>query len=286
MKKLIYLIALLSLIGCNNESIEIDNDNDSGKNESETLQSIDGFNCYIDFTEKKYTIKVFKEKEFIFEISNELTDRKQYIDLQYGRKKEILVSNIQIYNILQYQDTFYLLINLSENNEGEKFWGIREFYFIEKNATTKKIFNSSVFLPTTMRFWFENSLFFSANSAVYPEASISEPRIYDSQFNLISNQYHSGKVLDVFHIISVNGGKNAFDSYDPNIIIYKDIRKPEKNVWKFDFRTLNNDFIINEWDASYTSNNSISVTIDITYKNGERERLEYKLDKETGFPVL
>lgn len=55
-----------------------------------------------------------------------------------------------------------------------------------------------------MRFWFENSLLFTANSTIYPEASISESRIYDGQFNLITNQYPSGKVLDMFHTINIS----------------------------------------------------------------------------------
>ena len=74
-----------------------------------------------------------------------------------------------------------------------------------------------------MRFWFENSLLFTANSTIYPEASISESRIYDSQFNLITNQYPTGKVLDMFHTIDVSGGKNPFGGYNANNIIYKDI---------------------------------------------------------------
>lgn len=277
---------VLSFMGCSNESTEIENyiDDNSNINKPEITQSVNGFDCHIEFTGNKYIVKAYKGKELSFTISDEITDRKQYIDLQYGQKKEIIISNIQIYNILQYKDTFYLLLNLS-NNEGIVFWGIRKFYSIEKDVINKQTFNNIIFLPTIMRFWFENSLLFTANSTIYPEASISESRIYDSQFNLITNQYPTGKVLDMFHTIDVSGGKNPFGGYNANNIIYKDIREPNKNLWVFEFDVSNNDFIINEWEAS-TLYNSISVVIDITYKNGEKERLKYELDKEIGIPVL
>lgn len=288
MKKLLYFVFLLSFIGCSNENTEIEKyiDDNSNKNEPEISQSVDGFDCYIEFTGNKYIVKAYKEKKLSFTVSDELTDRKQYIDLQYGQKKEIIVSHIQIYNILQYKDTFYLLLNLSDADGWLGFWGIRKFYSIEKDIINKQTFDICIFLPTTMRFWFENSIYFSANSTHYPEASISEPRIYDSQFNLITNQYPSGKVLDIFHTIDVSGGKNHFGGYNANNVTYKDIREPNKNLWVFEFYVSNNDFIINEWEASYTLYNSISVVIDITYKNGEKERLKYELDKETGIPVL
>ena len=277
---------VLSFMGCSNESTEIENyiDDNSNINKPEITQSVNGFDCHIEFTGNKYIVKAYKGKELSFTISDEITDRKQYIDLQYGQKKEIIISNIQIYNILQYKDTFYLLLNLS-NYEGIVFWGIRKFYSIEKDVINKQTFNNIIFLPTIMRFWFENSLLFTANSTIYPEASISESRIYDSQFNLITNQYPTGKVLDMFHTIDVSGGKNPFGGYNANNIIYKDIREPNKNLWVFEFDVSNNDFIINEWEAS-TLYNSISVVIDITYKNGEKERLKYELDKEIGIPVL
>ena len=277
---------VLSFMGCSNESTEIENyiDDNSNINKPEITQSVNGFDCHIEFTGNKYIVKAYKGKELSFTISDEITDRKQYIDLQYGQKKEIIISNIQIYNILQYKDTFYLLLNLS-NNEGIVFWGIRKFYSIEKDVINKQTFNNIIFFPTIMRFWFENSLLFTANSTIYPEASISESRIYDSQFNLITNQYPTGKVLDMFHTIDVSGGKNPFGGYNANNIIYKDIREPNKNLWVFEFDVSNNDFIINEWEAS-TLYNSISVVIDITYKNGEKERLKYELDKEIGIPVL
>ena len=286
MKKLLYFVFVLSFMGCSNESTEIENyiDDNSNINKPEITQSVNGFDCHIEFTGNKYIVKAYKGKDLSFTISDEITDRKQYIDLQYGQKKEIIISNIQIYNILQYKDTFYLLLNLS-NNEGIVFWGIRKFYSIEKDVINKQTFNNIVFLPTMMRFWFENSLLFTANSTIYPEASISESRIYDSQFNLITNQYPTGKVLDMFHTIDVSGGKNPFGGYNANNIIYKDIREPNKNLWVFEFDVSNNDFIINEWEAS-TLYNSISVVIDITYKNGEKERLKYELDKEIGIPVL
>lgn len=286
MKKLLYFVFVLSFMGCSNESTEIENyiDDNSNINKPEITQSVNGFDCHIEFTGNKYIVKAYKGKELSFTISDEITDRKQYIDLQYGQKKEIIISNIQIYNILQYKDTFYLLLNLS-NNEGIVFWGIRKFYSIEKDVINKQTFNNIIFLPTIMRFWFENSLLFTANFTIYPEASISESRIYDSQFNLITNQYPTGKVLDMFHTIDVSGGKNPFGGYNANNIIYKDIREPNKNLWVFEFDVSNNDFIINEWEAS-TLYNSISVVIDITYKNGEKERLKYELDKEIGIPVL
>lgn len=286
MKKLLYFVFVLSFMGCSNESTEIENyiDDNSNINKPEITQSVNGFDCHIEFTGNKYIVKAYKGKELSFTISDEITDRKQYIDLQYGQKKEIIISNIQIYNILQYKDTFYLLLNLS-NNEGIVFWGIRKFYSIEKDVINKQTFNNIIFLPTIMRFWFENSLLFTANSTIYPEASISESRIYDSQFNLITNQYPTGKVLDMFHTIDVSGGKKPFGGYNANNIIYKDIREPNKNLWVFEFDVSNNDFIINEWEAS-TLYNSISVVIDITYKNGEKERLKYELDKEIGIPVL
>ncbi len=286
MKKLLYFVFVLSFMGCSNESTEIENyiDDNSNINKPEITQSVNGFDCHIEFTGNKYIVKAYKGKDLSFTISDEITDRKQYIDLQYGQKKEIIISNIQIYNILQYKDTFYLLLNLS-NNEGIVFWGIRKFYSIEKDVINKQTFNNIIFLPTIMRFWFENSLLFTANSTIYPEASISESRIYDSQFNLITNQYPTGKVLDMFHTIDVSGGKNPFGGYNANNIIYKDIREPNKNLWVFEFDVSNNDFIINEWEAS-TLYNSISVVIDITYKNGEKERLKYELDKEIGIPVL
>ena len=286
MKKLLYFVFVLSFMGCSNESTEIENyiDDNSNINKPEITQLVNGFDCHIEFTGNKYIVKAYKGKELSFTISDEITDRKQYIDLQYGQKKEIIISNIQIYNILQYKDTFYLLLNLS-NNEGIVFWGIRKFYSIEKDVINKQTFNNIIFLPTIMRFWFENSLLFTANSTIYPEASISESRIYDSQFNLITNQYPTGKVLDMFHTIDVSGGKNPFGGYNANNIIYKDIREPNKNLWVFEFDVSNNDFIINEWEAS-TLYNSISVVIDITYKNGEKERLKYELDKEIGIPVL
>ena len=286
MKKLLYFVFVLSFMGCSNESTEIENyiDDNSNINKPEITQSVNGFDCHIEFTGNKYIVKAYKGKELSFTISDEITDRKQYIDLQYGQKKEIIISNIQIYNILQYKDTFYLLLNLS-NNEGIVFWGIRKFYSIEKDVINKQTFNNIIFLPTIMRFWFENSLLFTANSTIYPEASISESRIYDSQFNLITNQYPTGKVLAMFHTIDVSGGKNPFGGYNANNIIYKDIREPNKNLWVFEFDVSNNDFIINEWEAS-TLYNSISVVIDITYKNGEKERLKYELDKEIGIPVL
>ena len=286
MNKLLHFVFVLSFMGCSNESTEIENyiDDNSNINKPEITQSVNGFDCHIEFTGNKYIVKAYKGKELSFTISDEITDRKQYIDLQYGQKKEIIISNIQIYNILQYKDTFYLLLNLS-NNEGIVFWGIRKFYSIEKDVINKQTFNNIIFFPTIMRFWFENSLLFTANSTIYPEASISESRIYDSQFNLITNQYPTGKVLDMFNTIDVSGGKNPFGGYNANNIIYKDIREPNKNLWVFEFDVSNNDFIINEWEAS-TLYNSISVVIDITYKNGEKERLKYELDKEIGIPVL
>ena len=258
MKKLLYFVFVLSFMGCSNESTEIENyiDDNSNINKPEITQSVNGFDCHIEFTGNKYIVKAYKGKELSFTISDEITDK----------------------------DTFYLLLNLS-NNEGIVFWGIRKFYSIEKDVINKQTFNNIIFLPTIMRFWFENSLLFTANSTIYPEASISESRIYDSQFNLITNQYPTGKVLDMFHTIDVSGGKNPFGGYNANNIIYKDIREPNKNLWVFEFDVSNNDFIINEWEAS-TLYNSISVVIDITYKNGEKERLKYELDKEIGIPVL
>lgn len=289
MKKLLYFVFVLSFMGCSNENTEIENyiDDNSNKNEPEISQSVNGFDCYIEFTGNKYIVKAYKGKDLSFTISDEITDRKQYIDLQYGQKKEIIISNIQIYNILQYKDTFYLLLNLSDNG-GIVFWGIRKFYSIEKDVINKQTFNNIVFLPTMMRFWFENSLLFTANSTIYPEASISESRIYDGQFNLITNQYPPGKVLDMFHTINISKGYydiNPPFEYIKDNITYKDIREPKKNLWKFEFQTYNNDFIVNDWDTSYTSNNSISVTANITFANGEKEKLEFELDKETGYLI-
>lgn len=44
----------------------------------------------------------------------------------------------------------------------------------------------------------------------------------------------------------------------------------------------NNEFVINSWEASYSQNNTILVTINITYITGKKEVLNFEFDKETG----
>lgn len=41
----------------------------------------------------------------------------------------------------------------------------------------------------------------------------------------------------------------------------------------------NNEFVINSWESSYSQNNTILVTINITYITEEKEVLNFEFDK-------
>ena len=111
MNKVFLIFALLFLIGCSEGSDPVPEQNNEENTESGDNNTflVNGFSCNIDFNEENYTIKVSKDNEFLFEVSEEIgKGTKLYIDLGYGNKKDVIASYIKIFDILQYENTYYL----------------------------------------------------------------------------------------------------------------------------------------------------------------------------------
>ncbi len=284
MNKAILIFALLFLIGCSEESDPIPGQNNEENTESGDNNAflVNGFSCNIDFNEENYTIKVSKDNEFLFEVSEEIgKGTKLDIDLGYGNKKDVIASYIKIFDILQYENTYYLLADLREQSDILSFWGIRKLYSYENGKVHAVTLNTSSYLPTDMAFWFDNSIHVSENYSAYPEATASEGHVYDNELNLISKHTHYGKVLDLYHVINVSGGE-GIHAKNPLRISWYDIRNSSHYIWQYMCDINNNEFVINSWESSYSQNNTILVTINITYITGEKEVLIFEFDKETG----
>ena len=203
------------------------------------------------------------------------------IDLGYGNKKDVIASYIKIFDILQYENTYYLLADLRDQSDILSFWGIRKLYSYENGKVHAVTLNTSSYLPTDMAFWFDNSIHVSENYSAYPEATASEGHVYDNELNLISKHTHYGKVLDLYHVINVSGGE-GIHAKNPLRISWYDIRNSSHYIWQYMCDINNNEFVINSWESSYSQNNTILVTINITYITEEKEVLNFEFDKETG----
>lgn len=284
MNKAFLIFALLFLIGCSEESDPVPEQNNEENTESGDNNAflVNGFSCNIDFNEENYTIKVSKDNEFLFEVSEEIgKGTKLDIDLGYGNKKDVIASYIKIFDILQYENTYYLLADLRDQSDILSFWGIRKLYSHTKGKTKMITFNSREYLPTDMKFWFENSIDVSENYSAYPESTGSKYHKYDSDLNLLSQYSVSGKPLDLYHVINVSGGE-GIHAKNPLRISWYDIRNSSHYIWQYMFDINNNEFVINSWESSYSQNNTILVTINITYITEEKEVLNFEFDKETG----
>lgn len=284
MNKVFLIFALLFLIGCSEGSDPVPEQNNEENTESgdNNVFLVNGFICNIDFNEESYTIKVSKDNKFLFEVSEGIgKGTKLYIDFGYGNKKDIIASYVRIFSILQYENTYYLLADLRDKSDILSFWGIRKLYSYENGKVHTVTLNTRSHLPTDMAFWFDNSIHVSENYSAYPEATASEGHVYDNELNLISKHTHYGKVLDLYHVIDVSGGE-GIHTKDPLRIGWYDIRNSSHYIWQYMCDINNNEFIINSWDASYSPNNTILVTINITYITEEKEVLNFELDKNTG----
>lgn len=284
MNRIFLIFALLFLIGCSEESDPVPEQNNEENTESGDNDTflVNGFSCNIDFNEENYTIKVSKDNKFLFEVSEGIgKGTKLYIDFGYVNKKAIIASYVKIFSILQYENTYYLLADLRDESDILSFWGIRKLYSYENGKVHTVTLNSSSHLPTDMVFWFKNSIVLSEKYQVYPEATASEGHVYDNELNLISKHTHYGKVLDLYHVIDVSGGE-GIHTKDPLRISWYDIRNSSHYIWQYMCDINNNEFVINSWEASYSPNNTVLVTINITYITEEKEVLNFELDKNTG----
>lgn len=284
MNRIFLIFALLLLIGCSEGSDPVPEQNNEENTESGDNNAflVNGFICNIDFNEESYTIKVSKDNKFLFEVSEGIgKGTKLYIDFGYGNKKDIIASYVKIFNILQYENTYYLLADLRDKSDILSFWGIRKLYSHTKGKTKMITFNSREYLPTDMKFWFENSIDVSENYSAYPESTGSKYHKYDSDLNLLSQYSVSGKPLDLYHVINVSGGE-GIHTKDPLRISWYDIRNSSHYIWQYMCDINNNEFVINSWEASYSPNNTVLVTINITYITEEKEVLNFELDKNTG----
>lgn len=284
MNKVFLIFALLFLIGCSEGSDPVPEQNNEENTESgdNNVFLVNGFICNIDFNEESYTIKVSKDNKFLFEVSEGIgKGTKLYIDFGYGNKKDIIASYVRIFSILQYENTYYLLADLRDESDILSFWGIRKLYSYENGKVHTVTLNTRSHLPTDMAFWFDNSIHVSENYSAYPEATASEGHVYDNELNLISKHTHYGRVLDLYHVIDVSGGE-GIHTKDPLRIGWYDIRNSSHYIWQYMCDINNNEFVINSWDASYSPNNTILVTINITYITEEKEVLNFELDKNTG----
>lgn len=284
MNKVFLIFALLFLIGCSEGSDPVPEQNNEENTESgdNNVFLVNGFICNIDFNEESYTIKVSKDNKFLFEVSEGIgKGTKLYIDFGYGNKKDIIASYVRIFSILQYENTYYLLADLRDESDILSFWGIRKLYSYENGKIHTVTLNTRSHLPTDMAFWFDNSIHVSENYSAYPEATASEGHVYDNELNLISKHTHYGRVLDLYHVIDVSGGE-GIHTKDPLRIGWYDIRNSSHYIWQYMCDINNNEFVINSWDASYSPNNTILVTINITYITEEKEVLNFELDKNTG----
>lgn len=284
MNRIFLIFALLFFIGCSEGSDSVPEQNNEEKTESGDNNAflVNGFICNIDFNEESYTIKVSKDNKFLFEVSEGIgKGTKLYIDFGYGNKKGIIASYVKIFNILQYENTYYLLADLRDKSDILSFWGIRKLYSYENGEVHTVTLNTRSHLPTDMGFWFENSIKVVENYSAYPEATASEGHVYDNELNLISKHTHYGKVLDLYHVIDVSGG-DGIHAKNPLRISWYDIRNSSDYIWQYMCDIGNNEFIINGWDASYSSNNTVLVNVNITYITGEKEVLNFEFDKDTG----
>ena len=281
MNRILFILAFLTFVSCTNEEKEaVDSIDDTEKKDDVPI--INGFGCEVDFNEEGYVIRVSKDNNFLFEVSEDIgKGSKQYIDLGYGNKMDIIVSDTKVLEVLQYENTYYLLADIRDKSYANSFWGIRKLFSYEKGKVHMVTLNSSFHLPTNMKFWFENSIVLSENISLYPEATASEGHVYDNDLNLISKYSPNGKPLDLYHVISVSGGGSSY-AKNPLMINWYDIRNSSHYIWQYMCDINNNDFVINSWDASYSSNNTVLVTVNITYITGEKEVLNLEFDKETG----
>lgn len=193
------------------------------------------------------------------------------IDLGYGNKKDVIASYIKIFDILQYENTYYLLADLRDQSDILSFWGIRKLYSYENGKVHAVTLNTSSYLPTNMAFWFKNSIVLSEKYQVYPEATASEGHVYDNELNLISKYSPNGIVLDMTHCVSLHH----------YTICFYDIRNTSP-LWSYPIDLVGEDFVASCQDASYSSNNTVLVNVNITYITGEKEVLNFEFDKETG----
>lgn len=279
MNRIFLIFALLLLIGCSEGSDPVPEKNNEENTEScdNNAFLVNGFSCNIDFNEENYTIKVSKDNEFLFEVSEEIgKGTKLDIDLGYGNKKDVIASYIKIFDILQYENTYYLLADLRDQSDILSFWGIRKLYSYENGKVHAVTLNTSSYLPTDMAFWFKNSIVLSEKYQVYPEATASEGHVYDNELNLISKYSPNGIVLDMTHCVSLEEVLKHHYT-----ICFYDIRNTSP-LWSYPIDLVGEDFVASCQDASYSSNNTVLVNVNITYITGEKEVLNFEFDKDTG----
>ena len=279
MNKVFLIFALLFLIGCSEGSDPVSEQNNEENTESGDNNTflVNGFSCDIDFNEENYTIKVSKDNKFLFEVSEGIgKGSKLYIDFGYGNKKEVIASYIKIFNILQYENTYYLLADLRDKSDILSFWGIRKLYSYEDGKVHTVTLNTSSHLPTDMAFWFKNSIVLSEKYQMYPEATASEGHVYDNELNLISKYSPNGIVLDMTHCVSLEEVPKHHYA-----ICFYDIRNTSP-LWSYPIDIVGEDFVVSYQDASYSSNNTVLVNVNITYITGEKEVLNFEFDKNTG----
>ena len=119
MNRIFLIFALLFLIGCSEGSDPVPEQNNEENTEPNDNKEflINGLSCSVYFDEEGYSVKVSKDNKFLFEASEEIgKGSRQYIDLGEGRLRKIDVSNILIINALQYENTYYLLLDLKEDD--------------------------------------------------------------------------------------------------------------------------------------------------------------------------
>lgn len=279
MNRIFLIFALLFLIGCSEGSDPVPEQNNEENTEPNDNKEflINGLSCSVYFDEEGYSVKVSKDNKFLFEASEEIgKGSRQYIDLGEGRLSKIDVSNILIINALQYENTYYLLLDLKEDDVVE-YWGIRKLYVAENGKVNKITFNSDIFLPTVMNLWFENSIILFVPYSLYPEVTHYESRVYDNSLRLINKHCpRYAKPLDMTHCVNLE---------DNEIISFYDISNtssPLRPLWSYKIELENKNFSIDSWEASYSPNNTVLVTINITYITEEKEVLNFEFDKNTG----
>ena len=273
MNRIFLIFALLFLIGCSEGSDPVPEQNNEENTEPNDNKEflINGLSCSVYFDEEGYSVKVSKDNKFLFEASEEIgKGSRQYIDLGEGRLRKIDVSNILIINALQYENTYYLLLDLKENDVVE-YWGIRKLYVMKDGQLNKKTLDSRSFLPTVMNLWFENSVHLFVPPYVYLEA-VRTSCVLNDELEFISKNCPIGsKALDMTHAIECK----------EHILSFYDIQADNK-LWSYKIELENKNFSIDSWDASYSSNNTVLVNVNITYITGEKEVLNFEFDKDTG----
>lgn len=276
MNRILFILAFLALVSCTNEEKEaVDSTDDTEKKDD--IPIVNGFGCEVNFNEEGYAIRVSKDNNLLFEVSEDIgKGSKQYLESESGSLTKVNISNILVRNILQYENTYYLLLDLKDYDI-TSYWGIRKLYVAENGKVNKITFNSDIFLPTVMNLWFENSIILFVPYSLYPEVTHYESRVYDNSLRLINKHCpRYAKPLDMTHCVNLEDNK-IISFYD-----ISDTSSPLRPLWSYIIELENKNFTINSWDASYSSNNTVLVTVNITYITGEKEVLNLEFDKETG----